>query len=406
MEEYRIDGFRFDYTRGIGWTSDLPQYGILGWSTALRDAAPEVYQIAEHLAADPGLIRTSDLDAGWHDSFHDVLLNEIWESPTLLTIMRQVVDLYEYSNSGESNRYDDRTQSVNATVTHDEQSLIQEMAEFKGISLERALVRDLLYSTFTFTSLGIPMIWQGQELGMQSGWQQESEKLSYRPMDWSLEDTQRGQRHLDVYRRLIQLRKTNPALTRGTLVELERFYDERSIVYGFKDESWGNFGDAVTVVANLSSEDQTLSDVPWLSSGTWYEVLTDQQITVSDSIVPTFDIPAFSARVYANTPPVGIAGDGDPVPTVFSLGQNFPNPFNPVTRIEFSLEDRGETTLIIRDLLGREVTRLVSGVRDRGHHSVTWDGTDHDGRPVASGVYLYTLITPAHTATRKLLLLR
>ena len=111
IDEYKIDGFRFDATRMIGWQMSQPQYGILGWTSFLQELDPTIIQIAEHLPSDPWLVDNSALTSAWHDSFHDVLLSDAhgqYNSAT--TFMNQVVRLHEYSNV--NNSYSDRTQAV------------------------------------------------------------------------------------------------------------------------------------------------------------------------------------------------------------------------------------------------------------------------------------------------------
>jgi hypothetical protein len=100
--------------------------------------------------------------------------------------------------------------------------------------------------------------------------------------------------------------------------------------------------------------------------------------------------------------------DGPPNGAVVALRQNVPNPFNPATRIEFELPAgfRGEVSLIVYDLLGREVRRLVNEVRSAGRHAVVWRGDDDDGRPVPAGVYLYRLRSAAGEGTGKMSLVR
>jgi hypothetical protein len=88
------------------------------------------------------------------------------------------------------------------------------------------------------------------------------------------------------------------------------------------------------------------------------------------------------------------------------LGQNSPNPFNPTTRISFYLPEPGLVRLSVFDPGGREVTVLVSGFREAGEHTVTWNGRDAAGRPVASGTYFYRLHAGKHRETRKMTLLQ
>ncbi len=77
------------------------------------------------------------------------------------------------------------------------------------------------------------------------------------------------------------------------------------------------------------------------------------------------------------------------LPDAFSLAGNFPNPFNPQTVIKYSLPVETDVVLEISSLSGRKVATLVSGPQTAGTHSVLWNGCDHQGLPVASGVYFY-----------------
>ena len=99
-------------------------------------------------------------------------------------------------------------------------------------------------------------------------------------------------------------------------------------------------------------------------------------------------------------------GDQRGLPAQYELLQNYPNPFNPATTIEFALPRRGEVEIAILNLLGRRVRSLLSGQKDPGYYSITWDGLDDHGSRAASGIYIYLLRTDGFTASRKLLLLK
>ena len=90
----------------------------------------------------------------------------------------------------------------------------------------------------------------------------------------------------------------------------------------------------------------------------------------------------------------------------FSLAQNYPNPFNPSTTIRFVLPGEGPASLRIYDVAGRLVATLLSKPMDAGPHRVTWDGKNHKGERVASGVYFYSLTMGDRTLTRKMVFLR
>jgi hypothetical protein len=89
-----------------------------------------------------------------------------------------------------------------------------------------------------------------------------------------------------------------------------------------------------------------------------------------------------------------------------SLGQNFPNAFNPRTTIRFSIAQDGPVKLVVYDLRGRVVKTLLDARLRAEHYQVTWEGRDGRGAEVASGTYFYRLSTPGFTAARKMLLLR
>ncbi len=100
----------------------------------------------------------------------------------------------------------------------------------------------------------------------------------------------------------------------------------------------------------------------------------------------------------------------DPVtpaaPVVFALEQNFPNPFNPVTTITFSLPEKGEVDMGVYDVSGRLVKTLYQGVMDQGKHKATWDGRNNAGRAVSSGVYFCKLFTKDNVAETKMVILK
>ncbi len=99
-------------------------------------------------------------------------------------------------------------------------------------------------------------------------------------------------------------------------------------------------------------------------------------------------------------------GEEVALPSAFELSQNYPNPFNPETKIQFNLRATQRVRLTIFDMLGREVVRLVDGLRPEGSYSVAWNGRDLTGQPVTSGAYFYTLETENFKQTKRMLLVR
>ena len=97
----------------------------------------------------------------------------------------------------------------------------------------------------------------------------------------------------------------------------------------------------------------------------------------------------------------GSKSDDISLPNEYSLGENYPNPFNPETRINFALPEAGMARLIIYDIRGREIARLIDREMDAGYHSITWNASN-----VASGIYFYRLTSGNFVSTKKMLLLK
>jgi alkaline phosphatase len=97
----------------------------------------------------------------------------------------------------------------------------------------------------------------------------------------------------------------------------------------------------------------------------------------------------------------------DEVPVAaIALEQNFPNPFNPQTNIAFSLPRTEQVRLEIVDLQGRHVRTLIDEARGAGQHSVVWNGTSDSGQRVASGTYVYRLITDSLVQSKTMVLVK
>lgn len=94
------------------------------------------------------------------------------------------------------------------------------------------------------------------------------------------------------------------------------------------------------------------------------------------------------------------------IPSKLSLYQNYPNPFNPITKIEYYLPNTTFVSLIIYDLKGREIKRLVEEEQFSGKHILTWNGTNDKNQNVSSSIYFYSLETSGNKIIRKMILLK
>ena len=92
----------------------------------------------------------------------------------------------------------------------------------------------------------------------------------------------------------------------------------------------------------------------------------------------------------------------------YSIGGifNYPNPFNPVTKLRYTIPKNSLVSIIIYDMLGRQVKTLVNQTQDAGYASVIWDATNDYGKPVSAGIYLYQIQTGEYIQTKKMVLLK
>ncbi len=128
--------------------------------------------------------------------------------------------------------------------------------------------------------------------------------------------------------------------------------------------------------------------------------------TVSGIFNFSFGTYKIEVRDMADLGQLSIAEDFDGIAKEFVLYPNFPNPFNPETRIGFQLAENSNVKLIIYDVLGRKVRTLISEKMDAGNHIINWNGLDDSGIDAASGMYIYRIKADDFIDHRKMLLVR
>ena len=94
------------------------------------------------------------------------------------------------------------------------------------------------------------------------------------------------------------------------------------------------------------------------------------------------------------------------VPGSYFLYQNFPNPFNPSTKIRWELPKNAFVNITIYDSNGKVVKTLVNSFQLSGYKTINWDATDNRNKPISSGLYIYRLQSGSHVDTKKMILLR
>ncbi len=161
---------------------------------------------------------------------------------------------------------------------------------------------------------------------------------------------------------------------------------------------------------------------------TGYKVYLDDDLisTVGNDIFDyTFDALVNGQEYIAGVSAVYDEGDSDIVEITFTytgtdagdvvvaatqLNGNYPNPFNPVTTIGYSIKDAGNVTLEVYNLKGQLIKTLVNEVKETGSHTVIWNGSDNSNKSVSSGVYFYKMVSEGnigrYTSTKKMILMK
>jgi hypothetical protein len=90
----------------------------------------------------------------------------------------------------------------------------------------------------------------------------------------------------------------------------------------------------------------------------------------------------------------------------FGLSKNYPNPFNPTTTIGYNVASAGEVSIVIYDMMGREVKTLVSNHTNPGSYSAVWNAKNDQGLEVSAGMYVYKMIAGDFVQVNKMLLVK
>ncbi len=154
----------------------------------------------------------------------------------------------------------------------------------------------------------------------------------------------------------------------------------------------------LTIAAGLASSQRAFSgsDLGQLTfvrlSGQKTEISTNGALVYADD---QMHVPAFVPALSVSS-----------LPETFVLYPAHPNPFNPETSIPFYTPEQASVSVRIYDLLGRSVRTLLAKRVSAGYHNVVWNGTDNDGRPVGSGVYLVQMQSSSWRQVQKIMLLK
>ncbi len=156
--------------------------------------------------------------------------------------------------------------------------------------------------------------------------------------------------------------------------------------------------------ANLTVDEEAALEMGHYRNGRWRGVTISLDIDANIICGETYALSPFAVGVADGLSDA--SGEGNILPLKFKLGQNFPNPFNPSTKISYDLPQKSDVEIAVYNIIGQKVRVLVNRSQPAGQYEVIWDGLDEQGQMVATGVYLYQIKAGNLTQTKKMVLMK
>lgn len=443
INEYKIDGFRWDLTKGFtqnctasneactgAYQQDrvdiLKKYADYQWA-----ADPDFYIIFEHLG-------TNQEESQWAnyriDEGKGIMLWGNMNSSYNEATMGYSTNLFGVLS--ESRGFVKR-HLVGYMESHDEQWLMFKNRSFGACTnfpaggsgcntnpgsynirdLDIALGRQKLAGAFFLTLPGPKMIWQFGELGYGFGNNGEQclndsadcpaaapGRVDNKPIRWDYWNSPDTQERIKLYKTwsaLINLRRSSQAFTNPELFTQSLNGEVKWVKMNHSDTD-------VAIIGNFSVTNKSV-DFTFPSTGDWHDFFTGESFnvgsgTLSLSLNPG-EFKVFTTKIF-DTPEEDISVDneeekGPETPDSFKLYQNYPNPFNPSTNIRFDIPKAGEITVEVFDMLGRKVASLIQEYKSAGSYTVSFDASG-----LSSGIYFSRLSSGSSIQIQKMTLLK
>jgi glycosidase len=399
VEEYRIDGYRFDLSKGFTQFNSGGDVGLWGhydpsriniiedYADAIWEIDPDVYIILEHFSDDDEeQVLTNYGMMTWGNNNYNY--NEAtmgWNSNSNFNRISYISHGFQYPRS------------VGYMESHDEERLMAKNINYGKTSewynikdTTIALQRQELAGAFFFTVPGPKMIWQFGELGYDyhinyPGPIGETEnRVDNKPIRWDYYGDYRRKFLFNVYASLIDLKK-NYDIFRTTDFSLSVSGATKSI--HLNDASMN-----VTIIGNFDVIQKDMSPA-FQHTGMWYNYFIGDSLDVSD-INENIQLAPGEYRIYTDvkleTPEIGL-GVENPSVENGKISYVYPNPSLGLVNIAFTLTQKLDVELDIFNLNGQKVKSLVQEDFGPGDHILKWDARDDRGVKLGKGIYFYQL---------------
>ena len=379
IQKYNIDGFRCDVAHAVE-TGRLegPEFWQR-WRRELKQIKPDIFLLAEAAAGDPRYFDEK------FDSAYDY-----WLYGTTKNALGNTADADDFRNvmRHHTTVIPNHARPMRFIENHDESRFFENYSK----------PQTKLASALDFILPGVPLIYAGQEVG---------ELTSRGLIDWT--DPEKLGPH---YEMLIELRKSNHALNFGSHIDVPC---ENKKVYPFIRKSSEQ---TVMCVTNLSSSSQDASlkipieQLPFDPNATIYlnDLVNGTSTTISVSDLANYEYkinPYLFTVIEFSDVATNVESNQSPSYS-FRLYENYPNPFNSETKIDFSIggNNSSMTKIVVYNVLGQKVRTLLDKRMTPGDYSIRWDGNDNEGIPVGTGLYMCQIKSADYVKSIKMLVLK
>lgn len=404
LTEYKIDGFRFDFSKGFtntpgdGGAYDASRIAILKRiADKIWNTAPGAYVILEHFAANNEEIELSNYGMMiWGNS------NYNYNEASMGYIANSNFGNVSYKQRGWS-----QPNLIGYMESHDEERLMFKNITYGNAStvstysiknLNTALSRMELAANLFILVPGPKMIWQFGEVGYDFSINYPSltsnDRLTAKPVRWDYYNVAERKKLFNVFASLIEMKKEYAAFSSSEYT-LNASGSVKTLYITHQTMN-------VAVMGNFDIEGKVLQ-ANFQNAGKWYEFYTGDSLNVTYTDM-SISLQPGEYRLYT-TKKIRKSQDtpDETIPDSYRLEQNYPNPFNSGTVIFYNLPSAGHVTLRMYDILGREVAVLADEQKEAGRHRIR---ISSGALNLPSGVYFYRIQAGDYTSTKKMVLVK
>ncbi len=408
VEEYKVDGYRFDLSKGFTQNNTLGNVGEWGhydqsrvnilkdYADAIWETDTETYVILEHFSDDDEeQVLTNYGMMSWGNNNYNY--NEAtmgWNATSNFSRISYKAHGFQYPHL------------VGYMESHDEERLMAKNINYGNSSGEydiqdtaTALQRMELAAAFFFTVPGPKMIWQFGELGYDyhinypgtiGG---DDHRLDNKPPRWDYFNDPDRKHVFDVFSGLIGIKKNN---------EVFRTEDFTMNLSGAMKKIHLNHSNMnVAVIGNFGVDEASI-DPDFQHVGWWYDFASGDSLNVED-VNSEITLEAGEFRVYIDKF-LGVIGIQDRAFSEKGLLRVFPNPSNGVFNLAIDLNEKSTVKLEIFNINGQLVSALIDGDLPVGEHSYKWNGENTSGKEMVKGMYFAYLSINGVMEVQKIIL--